>query len=194
MSSADTFSFSCPNNPKCLSVSSQERCFSLLIIWTHLNRSTFSFFLRMQSWTQHCRWAKERGRIPSFSLLPTLLLLQPKMRMSGLGAHTQLQLFIHDSLQVLLHRAFNVFFSQSLLISQIALTQVQYLPAGLVECYEVLKDPFLELFPGWHFFLLHRFLHSWHQNSDTITHFPVWVFILPFAQQVCRRLTLAEWD
>lgn len=88
MSSADTFSFSCPNNPKCFSVSSQERCFSLLIIWTHLNRSTFSFFLRMQSWTQHCRWVKERGRIPSFSLLPTLLLLQPKMRMSGLGAHT----------------------------------------------------------------------------------------------------------
>lgn len=163
MSSAQILLFSCPNNPKCL--------------------STAGGTTQGQS---------REAESPSSPCCPRCFCCNPIWGCLGCEhvLLAQVQLFIHDSLQVLLHRAFNVFFSQSLLISQIAL---QYLPAGLVECYEVFKDPFLELFPEWHFFLLHRFLHSWHQNDDTIIHFPLWGFIPPFAQQVCKRLTLAEW-
>ena len=59
---------------------------------------------------------------------------------SMLLAHVQL--FIHHDAQVLFHMtAFKKFFSQSILVSGIASTQVQHLALGLVELHLVLICP-----------------------------------------------------
>jgi len=77
------------NNPNSLSLSSEERCSSPLIVfvvllWTRSNSSTF-FLCCLQSWTQDSRWgltrAEQRGRITSVDLLATLLLMQPTIRL-----------------------------------------------------------------------------------------------------------------
>ena len=110
------------------------------LLWTCSNSSTLSLYWEPQAWTQYSTQGQSEGDHnlpfpaghPSFdSAEDTVGLLSCKC---ALLVHVQL--FIHQDLQVLLHRvALNVFFSQSVLISGISPTQVQHLELGLaLEC------------------------------------------------------------
>jgi len=102
---------------------------------------------------QDCRWglsiAEQRGRITSLDLLATLLLMQPRICFFFLGCECTLlghvQLFIPQYPQVLGRAALNPFIPQPVLISGIALIQVQDLALGLVEPHEVHTGPLLKL-------------------------------------------------
>ena len=67
------------------------------------------------------------------------MLMQPRIQSASWAAGTLLahvQLFIHQDLQVLLCRAaLSEFFSQSVLISEIASSQVQHIALGLIELH-----------------------------------------------------------
>lgn len=80
--------FSVLNSPSSLSLSSQERCSSTLIIfvifcWTCSSTSIPLLSWGIQNWTQHSRIgfnsAKWRGRTTHLSLLAILALKQPKV-------------------------------------------------------------------------------------------------------------------
>lgn len=58
----------------------------------------------------------------------------------------QVQFFLHLNPQVVLCRAAFNKFSQSVLISGIALTLIQHLSLGLIETHEVLVGPLLKVF------------------------------------------------
>ena len=71
--------FSKLNKPSSLNLSSQERCFSPLIIlvaliWTHSKSSVPFLYWEPQAWTQYSRWgltrAEQRGTITSLTPLP----------------------------------------------------------------------------------------------------------------------------
>jgi len=95
----------------------------------------------------------EWSRILSLTLLSTLLLMQPRMRLAFWAASAHLvahvQLFVHQYLQVLLGRAaLNPFIPQPVFVLGIALTQVQNRLFGLVELDEVCTGPHLQLVHG----------------------------------------------
>ncbi|XP_068862881.1 metalloreductase STEAP2 isoform X1 [Aphelocoma coerulescens] len=131
-----------------LRLSSEERFSSPLIIlvallWTRSSRS-MSFLC----WDPRAGCsapggvsltrAEQRGRIPSPSLLPTLLLAQPRTRLGlwAVSAHGWvMSSLIHQQPQVLLGRAApHPFIPQSVLILGVALTQMQHLALGQVYC------------------------------------------------------------
>ena len=83
------------NKPSSLSLSSQERCSSHLLILVALRwtlSSSSSSFLKWgaQNWTQCSRWgltrAVQRGRRTSLNLLATLLLMHPRIPLAFLAA------------------------------------------------------------------------------------------------------------
>ena len=89
--------FSRLNSPSSLSLPSQERCSSPLIIfmvllWPHSDRSMSVLCWGLQSCMQDSRWgltrAEQRGRIPCLNLLATLPLMQPRVQLAFWAAGT----------------------------------------------------------------------------------------------------------
>jgi len=85
---------------------------------------------------------QSRGGHPSFDAAQDTVCL-PGCK-STLLAH--IQLFVYQNTQILLHRAaFSEFFSQSLDISGIVLTQAQHIAFGPVEPHQILVGPHFKL-------------------------------------------------
>ena len=89
----------------------------------------------------YSRWglvrAEQRGKITSLILLATPLLVQPTIQLVFWATSTHLSSFsIHQDLQIfLLGATLNEFFSQSIHVFEITLTQVQHLALGLIEIH-----------------------------------------------------------